>query len=242
MSNDYDEVSPGGSPIHRHRDENAFTAASEGPNVAAIAAHIAQHLGAVAGVYHEIISDTVRIDLHVVAATDAFPFLRIVTSGMSDLPMDVPEGAESPDRLELMVTLPGTWPLSETALADERSYWPLRLLKTLARLPHKYDTWLGFGHSIPNGMPAEPYATTVGFQGALILPPASAPDAFAHLTTDDGTLIGFMAVVPVYPEEMALKLEDDAQALLARFSAKGISDIIDPVRLNVGATHYGLHS
>ena len=41
---------------------------------------------------------------------------------------------------------------------------------------------------------------------------------------------------------MALKLEDDAEALLARFSAKGISDIIDPFRLNVGATHYGLHS
>ena len=29
-------------------------------------------------------------------------------------------------------------------------YWPIRLLKSLARLPIASDTWLGFGHTMDN--------------------------------------------------------------------------------------------
>ncbi len=239
MSMDIDDVSPGGSPILVHSREKDFTPAQGESHIEAISAHIERHLGPISGVFHEIISDLVHIDVHVVPASEPFPYLRLVTSGMSDLPMTLPEGAPGPAYMELMVTLPADWPISGDAFEDERNYWPVRLLKTLARLPHEYDTWLGFGHTIPNGHPAEPYAPGVGFDGAIVLPPVTAPEDFGTLQLDDGRRITFMTIVPLYPEEMDLKLKKDAEALLDRFDAKNIQDVIVPGRVNVARKRFG---
>ncbi|HYQ23261.1 suppressor of fused domain protein [Stenotrophomonas sp.] len=239
MSMDIDDVSPGGSPILVHTREKDFTPAQGESHIEAISAHIERHLGPISGVLHEIISDLVHIDVHVVPASEEFPYLRLVTSGMSDLPMTLPEGAPGSAYMELMVTLPADWPISDDAFEDERNYWPVRLLKTLARLPHEYDTWLGFGHTIPNGHPAEPYAPGVGFDGAIVLPPVTAPEGFGSLQLDDGRTIAFMSIVPLYPEEMDLKLKKDAEALLDRFDAKHIQDVIVPGRVNVARKRFG---
>ncbi|WP_313206361.1 suppressor of fused domain protein [Stenotrophomonas sp.] len=239
MSMDTDDVSPGGSPILVHSREKDFTPAQGESHIEAISAHIERHLGPISGVFHEIISDLVHIDVHVVPANEQFPYLRLVTSGMSDLPMTLPEGAPGSAYMELMVALPADWPISDDAFEDERNYWPVRLLKTLARLPHEYDTWLGFGHTIPNGHPAEPYAPGVGFDGAIVLPPVTAPEDFGTLQLDDARTIEFMSIVPLYPEEMDLKLKKDAEALLDRFDAKNIQDVIVPGRVNVARKRFG---
>lgn len=242
MSNAFDDVSPGGSPILVHSRQKDFTPPQGEEHIEAIGAHIERHLGPVSGVFHEIISDLVHIDVHVVPANDQFPYLRLVTSGMSDLPMTVPAEVDTdvPRYMELMVTLPADWPISQEAFEDERNYWPVRLLKGMARLPHEYDTWLGFGHTIPNGHPSEPYAPGVGFDGAIVLPPVTAPEEFAALELDDGKTISFMSLVPLYPEEMDLKLKKGAEALLDRFDAKNIQDVIEPGRTNVARKRFGL--
>lgn len=242
MSNAFDDVSPGGSPIMVHSREKDFTPPQGEEHIEAIGAHIERHLGPVSGVFHEIISDLVHIDVHVVPATEQFPYLRLVTSGMSDLPMTVPDevDADVPRYMELMVTLPADWPISQDAFEDERNYWPVRLLKGLARLPHEYDTWLGFGHTIPNGHPSEPYAPGVGFDGAIVLPPVTTPEDFAELALEDGKVISFMTIIPLYPEEMDLKLKKGAEALLDRFHAKNIQDVIEPGRVNVARKRFGL--
>lgn len=242
MSNAFDDVSPGGSPILVHSRQKDFTPPQGEEHIEAIGAHIERHLGPVSGVFHEIISDLVHIDVHVVPATDQFPYLRLVTSGMSDLPMTVPAEVEVdvPRYMELMVTLPADWPISQDAFEDERNYWPVRLLKGMARLPHEYDTWLGFGHTIPNGHPSEPYAPGVGFDGAIVLPPVTTPEDFAELVLEDGRTIAFMTLMPLYPEEMDLKLKKGAEALLDRFDAKNIQDVIEPGRTNVARKRFGL--
>ena len=148
--------------------------------------------------------------------------------------------ADVPRYMELMVTLPADWPISQDAFEDERNYWPVRLLKGMARLPHEYDTWLGFGHTIPNGHPSEPYAPGVGFDGAIVLTPVTTPEDFATLELDDGKTISFMSLVPLYPEEMDLKLRKGAEALLDRFDAKKIQDVIEPGRTNVAKKRFGL--
>ena len=108
MSNPFDDVSPGGSPILVHSRQKDFTPPQGEEHIEAIGAHIERHLGPVSGVFHEIISDLVHIDVHVVPANEQFPYLRLVTSGMSDLPMTVPAevDADVPRYMELMVTLP----------------------------------------------------------------------------------------------------------------------------------------
>lgn len=78
------------------------------------------------------------------------------------------------------------------------------------------------------------------FDGAIVLPPVSTPEEFARLVIDADKTIVFMTVVPLYPEEMALKLKDGSDALLDRFDARGIGDIIALDRVNVAKKRFGL--
>ena len=54
------------------------------------------------------------------------------------------------ERAELVIALPADWKLNQESMQDERWYWPIRLLKALARLPIYNDTWLAWGHTMDN--------------------------------------------------------------------------------------------
>ncbi|HZT78842.1 MAG TPA: suppressor of fused domain protein [Gemmataceae bacterium] len=229
------ERSASGSPVYRHetRTKEFTPAAGDSENIEAISDHIETHIGKVAGVFHEIVSDLVHIDVHVVEPTDDRPYHTLVTSGMSDLPMTVPEGAEDWRFAELVISLPPDWPLTQEAFQDERNYWPVRWLKMLARLPHEYDTWLGWGHTVPNGDPPRPFAANTKLCCALLLTPMLTPEEFWQLRTDDDRTINFYALVPTYHEEMAFKLKNGVEALLERFGEEGVTELLDVKRTNV---------
>ena len=231
-------VSLSGAPIHHYDEPSGWEPAQGEICLEEISAHIEAHLGPVAWVFHEIVSDAVHIDVHVVLPTADFPYTRLVTSGMSDLPMSVGH-ADTPRHLELVATLPGDWKLDQASLEDERWYWPVRLLKQLARFPHKYKTWLGWGHSMPNGDPAEPYAPDTALCGVVLLPPVSTPEAFDTLRIDADKEIRFLAIVPVYREEMDLKLREGSDALVERFGRRDVNDIIQRKRVNVAKKRFG---
>jgi hypothetical protein len=233
-------VSMDGSAILRHEEATPF----EGPRGEAcleqISDHIEAYLGKVEAVFHEIVSDTVHVDVHFVKPSQQFPFVRLVTSGMSDLPMAIPEGSDTARYLELVVTLPGDWRLDQNSFKDEAWYWPVRLIKMLARLPHKYNTWLGRGHTVPHGDPAKPYASNTKLCGAIILPSATVPDGFYKLRIDENKEIVFLSVVPLYEEEMNLKLRLGTDELLNRLDKVGVNDIIDPARRNAAKKRFRL--
>jgi len=226
-----------GSPIIRHTErERSFEfAAGDSENIEAISEHIGKHIGAVKSVFHELVSDLVHIDIHMVAPSTARPFHTLVTSGMSDRAMTVAEGCDDPTFAELMLCLPPSWPLEHGNFKEERNYWPLRALKMLARMPHEYATWLAPGHTVPNGNPPKPFAENVGFTCALIARPLTTSDEFYDLPTTSGKIIHFYSVVPLYAEEMTLKLESGMEALFPGFDKHGVTEIVDIARPNIAA-------
>ena len=225
------EESPSGQPIYRHeeRERDFELATGDEETIDAITAHIEEHIGEIDKVWHELISDLVHIDVHQVPPTDDRPFWTLVTSGMSDKPMTVPEGAEEYAHAELMICLPRDWPVSQEDFQDENNYWPVRLLKVLARLPHEYETWLGPGHTIPNGGEEPvPYADNNRFVCALVLNPCLVlPADVSVLELPDGRKINFYAVWPLYQSEVDLKLTKGLDALLGHFEKHRVTELLD---------------
>ena len=222
-------TTPAGTPVYRHQPrEREFEPAIAGDSIEAIDQHIERCLGPVSGVLHELVSDLVHVDVHQVPPTDERPFWTLVTSGMSDRPMAVPEGAEEFVFAELMMCLPPEWPMSQESFADENSYWPVRLLKVLARLPHEYETWLGPGHTVPNaGDEDVPYADNTGFTCSLLLPPAvMLPAEFGTLELGDRT-INFYAVWPLFPREVEHKLNKGLDSLMNRFQKHLVTEVVE---------------
>jgi hypothetical protein len=229
-----------GSPIHRHGEATPWATPPGEEFIQEISAHIETHLGPIDTVYHEIVSDTVHVDVHIVKPTEDSRFTRLVTSGMSDLPMRIPDGSDVPKYAELLITLPADWRTDQASFADESWYWPVGLIKSLARLPHKHETWLGFGHSIPNGDPAQPYAPNTELCGAIVLPSVTVPSGFHVLEIPGVKSVTFYSFVPLYAREMELKLRLGTDKLLDRFDRKDVSDVVDIKRPDVTVKRFGL--
>ncbi len=220
------EDSEAGVPILRHQTPgSAWTppAASDGAQIEAIVEHFSRFVAPPTTVYHEIISSNVHVDVHIIPGDDERP-LTLFTTGMSDRAMAIPAGAEEFAYAELMIRLPADWKLDQ--LEDPRWYWPVRWLKMLARMPHDLSTWLGFGHTIPNGDPATPLADNTELCGMLLLPPISFPREAYSVTAPSGRVINLWALYPVYDDEMKLKLKRGTDALLDAFERAKVSDVV----------------
>lgn len=225
------------SRIIRHKDpKKSFDdAAPDDYLIEAISQHIERHVGTPDWVFHEIVSDQVHIDIHHVMPTDNRPVHVLVTSGMSGKPMATPEGAEGCEYAELVAFLPPWWPIGEKEFEDERNYWPIRQLKSLARFPHSYGTWLWFGHTLPNGDPPEPYCKDTGFCGIMLSSPMILGGDFAELQLESGRTISFFSLCPLHADEMEYKVKNGAEKLLQKLYKKHVPDIIEPDRPSVCA-------
>lgn len=218
---------------HEARERPFEPVVGGGESIEQITEHVERYLGPVSMVFHEIVSDLVHLDVHWIQPTPQRGFHTLFTTGMSDLPMTVPPGAEEFRYAETLICLPPEWPIGEQAFEDENNYWPVRWLKTLARMPHEYETWLGVGHTVPNGDPPEPLADNTRFCCALMLPPVLADEGFDELQLDDEKTVHFLALVPLYREEMEFKLKHGVEELLERFEEHGVSELLDIHRKNV---------
>jgi hypothetical protein len=242
MSDPTSEFSESGAPIYRHKPrEKPFEIAfGEVAHIQLIEGHISRHIGVPGTVFHEVISDLVHIDVHIVSPSPTRNFYTLITSGMSARAMAVPPGHEDFSYAELMLSLPPDWSLKRENLKDERNYWPLRLLRILARMPHAYNTWFGNGHTIPIGDPPKPLATNTDFCGVMISEAKLVPPSFQSLAVSPEMKIHFYAVIPLYKEEMDMKLKKGAEDLLDRFKRYQVTELVDVKRRNVSKKFLGL--
>jgi hypothetical protein len=229
------ERSGSGAPIWRHqaRDREFELATGDREAIEMIGEHVARHVGRPESVFHELVSDLVHLDVHLVEPTPERNYYTLVTSGMSDRPMAAPEPYRELNYAELLICLPPTWQLNQEAFKDESNYWPIRWLKMLARLPHEYDTWLFEAHTVPNGDPARPFAANTELCCALLRRPVLFGTDFQTLRVSDEKAIHFLALVPLYREEMEFKLAEGYDSLLELLEPAGVTELLDVRRANV---------
>jgi len=236
MGNEPERYTKSGQPVYKYdttpeyQKPNSCNSAME-----EIVKHFEKHIGTAKNTYHEIVSNFVHIDIHIIPPDGTRDYYTLFTTGMSDLRMSVPDGAEDFKNAELMICLPKSWPVSEKDLKDERNYWPIRWLKMLARFPHEYNTWLGFGHTMPNGDPAKPFNSNTRLCCMMLSTPTIAEniDEFKRLDVNYYKQINFYSVLPVYKEEMNFKLDNSAEDLIVKFKENNINEILNLDRINV---------
>lgn len=200
--------------------------------IEAVSRHTERHIGPVDFMLHEGDSSFVHIDIHHVPPSEDRAFHTLVTSGMSEREMAAPRGCEGSEHAELFMLLPPEWKLGTKARRDERWFWPIRTLQSLARFPHEMETWFAIGHTIQHCDPPEPYGPGVRFCGSLLTHPVSAGTGFSRLQRGERGVF-FYQVIPLYEEELRFAHEHGSDALVARFAQYRMSDVVDPRRLNV---------
>ena len=193
----------------------------------AVEGHIQQYFGKVENVFHELVSPDIHVDICMVPPTEERDYCTLVTMGMGAHRMNVPEELVEYklERAELAIALPADWKLDQESMKDEKWYWPIRLLKSLARLPIASDTWLGFGHTMDN---KENFAENTKLCAAILTGPQSTEEGGEVCTLPGGEEVNFYQVIPLYEDELDYKLEHDVDALLNKMA--GISFVVNPTR------------
>lgn len=195
----------------------------------AVEGHIQQYFGKFENVFHELSSPDIHVDICVVPPSEERDYYTLVTMGMGAHRMNVPEelAEYKLERAELAIALPGNWKLKREDLKNERWYWPIRLLKVLARLPIASDTWLGFGHTMDN---EEDFAKGTKLCAAILTGPQDTEDGSEVCILPNGEEVNFYQVIPLYRDELEYKMAHDADALLDKMD--GISFVTYNTRPN----------
>lgn len=169
----------------------------------------------------------------VVKASESWPFHTLVSCGLSDRAMPTPQ--EEWQFAELCLLLPPEWELEPNLDYTASDQWPVRWMYDLIHMPARAGGWLGYGHSVPNGEPPQPFAPDTPLCSWLLLPSVSLPKTFTRVRLADNSVLNFWALVPLHQDETYLKVNKGTPALIEKLAYKNVSDILDMERPSVFA-------
>src|SRR5206468_11839245 len=144
------EKSPDGTNIIRHNAVErkfGFTEKSTAGFAQKREAAYEKLFGKALRVSHEVLPQVPHIDVYIFQRSrgDQIEY-SLVTGGMSDLKMTLPRRAKDvPRRVELIFYC-----------AEPRDEY-ISTLRWIAHFPHDSKSWLGYGHTMPNGAPPSPF-------------------------------------------------------------------------------------
>jgi len=181
--------------------------------------------GKALSVSHELLPQVPHIDVYTFKRT----FKRslgdqivcpLVTGGMSDLQMTMPRGAkDSPQRVELIF------------YCEEPRDEYIETLRWVAHFPHDSKSWLGHGHTMPNGNPPVPFWGSAELDTLLFMPPIVTKDqTLPEELKLGGEEVHFLWLVPLTTAECNFKLEKGFEAILGLFQQHRHPHVFDPNR------------
>lgn len=221
------EVSPGGSVIHRYPLASWSSGRTGVPEEMAAQFAEARHAAygkmfcEVDQVFAECGKTVPRVDVRSYRRKmKDSSFSTLVTSGMSDSPMPLPRKADGPARrVELIF------------YCSEIKLEYVETLRWVAHFPHDQRTWVGAGHTIPNGNPPAPFWGSSILDTLLLISPIITPDQrLPQELTLEGDAVEFLWVVPLSSAECRLKLAKGVGAILDLFDKHRHPPIFDPNR------------
>lgn len=107
----------------------------------------------------------------------------------------------------------------------------IETLRWLAHFPHDYKTWVGDGHTIPNGNPPEPFWGSEILDSMLLMPPIVNKDrTLPQELTVGGDPVDLLWVVPLSQKECDLKLAKGVNAIYDLFQKNRHPHVFDPDR------------
>lgn len=187
-------------------------------------------------VCHEIFSDLVHIDIYIRKPNAEQDFYVIYTTGMSDMPMNLPKELAKHKELlynELYMFLPSNWKFADAGNQmteeEQKDAWILQYIKFLARFPHEYHTWLAYGHTLPNGPEYAPLCDGTKMGGVVF---TQTGGDLGCVKASDGNIINLLMVLPAYQEEIEYKLKYGMDGLNEVFEKNDLPIVLDLKRPN----------
>jgi len=218
------EKTPDGTTVIRHNEPErqiGFTGEDTAGFAQARGAAYERLFGKALNVSHEVVPQIPHVDVYTFQRKRGDQIVySLVTGGMSDLEMTLPRRASGvPKRVELIFYC--TEPREEY----------ITTLRWVAHFPHDTKSWLGHGHTMPNGNPPSPFWGSTKLDTLLFMPPIVIKDqTLPEELRLAGEPVHFLWLVPLTTAECNLKLQNGFDAILDLFQRNRHPHVFDPLR------------
>lgn len=171
---------------------------------------ISEHFGEIETIGHESKGDKLHIDLAYVVPTDNQPYYTICTIGAGAKRLKLPDEdrieKQVPEYVEYVIHLPPSWNCLEEGFDKEENWWPIRMLKEIARMSLDFKDFypwvnvvVGWNTELPE----------VNVRGALFDWPLPDMENMTLCNLPTGASVAFIQIIPITKEEYNSCGEED---------------------------------
>ena len=171
-----------------------------------------------------------EIPLLVLELESTSPVTVIVTNGLSDYRMTVPEKYSGKEHIELYFCLPSYWDWQD--LDNPKMNWIYPWIRRMAKHLVEKETWFGHGHTIPTGKDLTPISESMQQNHFILLEPIGLVNELKPIELSDKQ-VNFLAVVPIFKDEMDYKQARGTYKLLNKLNSAGVTETLDDFRSTV---------
>ena len=154
----------------------------------------------------------------------------LMTSDFSTFKMNVHEKHVGEEFAELYFYLPNYWVIND--LDNPNMNWVFPWLKRIKAYVQNNNTWLGHGHTMPCGKEMNSLSSTMT-QNHFIVSKPIACEKYLQPLLIEGKTIFFLAVIPLFPDEMDYKQGKGTAKLFDKFRHQGVTEKLDDYRKSV---------
>ncbi len=158
-----------------------------------------------------------HVDLYVFPPAEQRDFVVVLTGGMSDLPMTVPDGSAAQAHIELLMGI------------GQHAHWATNLLKLVAEYPFEQGTFYDVHHTVPFGGELGDGSSLSAF---LFVQPRFLPAGLVPFQYGSKR-IGFLQAVPITTAEHRFAVDEGSDKLEALLERHGYLVSRDPNRQSV---------
>lgn len=158
------------------------------------------------------------------------PITVVMTASLSNYEMPVSEKWKGREFNELFVCLPSYWDLND--LQNINSNWVYEWLFKLERFVLEKQSWFGPGHTIPCGNPPVAISHLLKQEFFIFLDPIFLESEMKPITVA-GKNIHFLAIVPIFGDELDYKMGKGTQKFIRKFIQRKNDERIEEYRKSI---------
>jgi hypothetical protein len=151
----------------------------------------------------------------------------LMTDGLSEYCMPVPEKQQGHEFNELYFCLPSYWLFNDAS--NPQMNWVFPWIQRLANYVMKQKTWFGHGHTMPCGKEMLQLSATMKQNHFFISSPILLEEELAPIQLANKT-IHFLAIIPIFPDEMDYKQGKGTFKFVQKLRNHGITEKLDDYR------------
>lgn len=151
----------------------------------------------------------------------------LITNGLSDFKMTVPEKVKGREFNEIYFCLPSYWDLND--LENPNMNWVFYWIQKLAKHVVDKNTWFGHGHTIPCGNPFQSLSPTMKQNHFFLSDPILLKDELTPIELEDKTIYP-LSIIPIFEDEMDYKQGKGTLKVIQKLINHGITEKLDNYR------------